>query len=122
MRFLGPVGLLGLYLMLSGQALSASNEDPGGGQEDDRLTRLGDPEAEAEAPSIVRGSAIARAAPDREDDVAAGDWQLLAGPRLWLVDAAGREVIACDLERTTQVGERVVRCFADHLPRRLARD
>lgn len=122
MRFLGPVALLGFCLILSGQALSASNDDPGGNQDDDRLTSLGDPAAEAEAPSILRGSAIARAAPDRKDGIPPGRWQLLSGPRLWLVDPAGREIVACDLERTTQVGKRVVRCFEDHLPRRLARD
>lgn len=122
MRFLGPVGLLGLCLVLSGQVLGASNEEAGTGQENDRLTSLGDPATEAEAPSILRGSAIPRRAPDPEPAMAPERWQLLAGPRLWLVDPAGREIIACDLERTTQVGERVVRCFEDDLPHRLARD
>ncbi len=35
---------------------------------------------------------------------------LLAGERLWLVDRDRGRILGCRLERTTQVGERRIRC------------
>lgn len=122
MRLLAFVGVLGSCLTLSGQGLSASSDEPGDGQDDGRLTILGDQVAGMEVPSILRGSAIARKAPAPEPAVGAPTWRLLAGRRLWLVDPTGREVVACNLEQTTQVGLRIVRCFEGDLPASIARD
>lgn len=40
----------------------------------------------------------------------------LAGDRLWLVDRERGRLVGCRLERTTQVGERRIRCAERTLP------
>ncbi|HEX6141853.1 MAG TPA: hypothetical protein VFZ01_03990 [Geminicoccaceae bacterium] len=71
-------------------------------------------------PRLLKGSAIKPAVAEPADlERAAPGFQVAAGEDLWLIDAEAGELIACRLLNTSTVGERVIRCFADRLPRRL---
>jgi hypothetical protein len=69
--------------------------------------------------TVLRGSAIAPKAAEPAPAMGAERWQVSSGERLWLTDPATGEVMVCRQARTTQVGERVIRCVAGDLPRRV---
>jgi hypothetical protein len=65
----------------------------------------------AKAPTILRGSAVARQpAPVAAPEVIGSEWQILSGKRLWLVDRTTGDIRSCINQQTTQVGLRVVLC------------
>lgn len=61
---------------------------------------------------LDRGEAPARkASPAPYPQTATTAPQLSSGQNLWIVDEGGKRVKACRLAVTTQIGERVIRCF-----------
>jgi hypothetical protein len=121
-RIFGVIGLLGFCLAVAGPAARAQDGSPANEQTSPRLSVLGDQDAASPTPRILRGSAIPRKAPDPEPVTGPARFSLLAGKRLWLTDPETREVVACALYQTTDVGVRVVRCYRGDLPRSLARN
>jgi hypothetical protein len=69
--------------------------------------------------TVLRGSAIAPKPADSAPAMGAERWQVSSGERLWLTDPATGEVLVCRQARTTQVGERVIRCTQGNLPRHM---
>jgi hypothetical protein len=67
--------------------------------------------------TVLRGSAIAPKAAEPTEAMGAERWQISSGERLWLTDPASGDVMVCRQARTTQVGERVIRCTEGTLPR-----
>ena len=45
-----------------------------------------------------------------------GATRLVAGSRLWLVDAKARRLTTCAARRSAQVGRETIRCFSRDLP------
>jgi hypothetical protein len=92
---------------------------PAGAQESSsRMLTFGDPNRAAGI-TVLRGSAIAPKAAEPARAMGAERWQISSGERLWLTDAKTGEVVVCRQARTTQVGERVIRCVEGDLPRRV---
>ena len=71
---------------------------------------------------VLYGAPFVRKVAEPAQAMGPGRWQALAGRNLWLADLAGGEVVTCRLFRTTQVRQRVVRCFEGDLPRSIAAD
>lgn len=67
--------------------------------------------------TVLRGSAIAPKPAEPARPMGAERWQVSSGERLWLTDPHTGEVLVCRQARTTQVGERVIRCTEGDLPR-----
>jgi hypothetical protein len=83
-----------------------------------RMLTFGD-QNRAAGVTVLRGSAIAPKAAEPARGMAAERWQVSSGERLWLTDTETGEVMVCRQARTTQVGERVIRCTEGDLPRRV---
>ena len=81
-----------------------------------RMLAFGDQDRAAGV-TVLRGSAIAPKAAEPARAMGAERWQVSSGERLWLTDPATGEVLVCRQARTTQVGERVIRCTQGNLPR-----
>ena len=64
---------------------------------------------------VGRGEPLAIQPPKADLSADAPDW-VTSGRRLWMVDAENRRLRVCVLDRTTQVGERVIRCRERDLP------
>jgi hypothetical protein len=108
---------LGFCLTTTVSVAAAQDNPPADQQTRSRLSALGDQGTTGEPPRVLHGSAVARGAPDPEPVSGLTGFSLLAGKRLWLADPDSGEVIACALYNTTDVGERVVRCYEGELPR-----
>jgi hypothetical protein len=90
---------------------------PAGAQESSsRMLTFGD-QNRAAGVTVLRGSAIAPRAAEPARAMGAERWQISSGERLWLTDPETGEVMVCRQARTTQVGERVIRCAEGNLPR-----
>ena len=72
---------------------------------------LSAPDQPADAPLILRGSAVG---PKRAPEVrpSAVRWQIVAGRRLWLVDPVTKDLRTCAVRATTQVGIKEIRCLS----------
>jgi hypothetical protein len=67
--------------------------------------------------TVVRGQPAARVAEARERSVTRYKFgRTVAGDTLWIVDTKTERLLACELRRTTQVGERRIRCVERALP------
>jgi hypothetical protein len=77
---------------------------------------LGQRDAAAPAPTILRGSAVEPAAA-RAAEPALQGWQIVAGKRLWLVDPETAEVRSCVNRDTSTVGVREIECTSGELGR-----
>ncbi len=64
----------------------------------------------AKAPTILRGSAVARKPVAVAPEVIGSDWQVIAGKNVWLVDRTTGAIRSCINQQTTQVGLREVLC------------
>jgi hypothetical protein len=120
-RVFDILGALGLCLAMTTSAAGAQGSLVADEQARSRLSVLSDPDTARAAPQVLRGSAIARRAPDPAPVTGPARFSLQAGKRLWLTDPESREVIACALYNTSEVGVRVVRCYEGDLPRSVAR-
>lgn len=110
MRFSAAIVGLGMCLMAGG---------PAGAQESSaRMITFGDQDRAAGV-TVLRGSAIAPKPVEPARPTGAKRWQVSSGERLWLTDPQTGEVLVCRQARTTQVGERVIRCTEGDLPRRV---
>jgi hypothetical protein len=104
--------MMALVLVAAGLALPAAHGTAGG-----RLVVPAEVAREpGDPPRVLRGSAIAPR-PLAADLPPPRDWQVAAGQRLWLVDAAQGDVVACRLRATSTVGRRVIACVSGDLPR-----
>ena len=121
-RVFGILGALGLCLAMTTSVAGAEDRPAADEQARSRLSVLGVSDTARAAPHVLRGSAIARKAPDPAPVTGPARFSLLAGKRLWLTDPESRKVIACALYNTSDVGVRVVRCFEGELPRSVARN
>jgi hypothetical protein len=116
------LAVLGFCLLAAASVAAAQDRAGVDQQTRSRLSVLGDQGEAGEPPRVLHGSAIARMAPDPEPVAGLTRFSVLAGKRLWLTDPESGEVIACALYNTTDVGERVVRCYEGELPRSVAQD
>jgi hypothetical protein len=116
------LAVLGFCLLATASVAAAQDRAGVDQQTRSRLSVLGDQGEAGEPPRVLHGSAIARKAPDPKPVTGPARFSLLAGKRLWLTDPGSREVIACALYNTTDVGVRVVRCYEGELPRSVAQD
>ena len=92
---------------------------PADAQESSRMLTFGNQDRAAGV-TVLRGSAIApKAAEPARAMGGAERWQVSSGERLWLTDPETGEVLVCRQARTTQVGQRVIRCTEGDLPRRV---
>jgi hypothetical protein len=90
---------------------------PAGAQESSaRMLTFGD-QNRAAGITVLRGSASAPKAAEPARAMGTERWQISSGERLWLTDPETGEVMVCRQARTTQVGERVIRCTEGDLPR-----
>lgn len=64
---------------------------------------------------VVRGAPVVTHPPKQAIFTVVPD-VVAAGRRIWMIDAEAGRLKTCALRRTTQVGERVIRCFARDLP------
>jgi hypothetical protein len=64
---------------------------------------------------VVRGAPVVTHPPKQEVFTAVPD-MVAAGRQIWLIDAEAGRLKNCGLYRTTQVGERIIRCFSRDLP------
>ena len=64
---------------------------------------------------VVRGTPVVAQPPKQEVFAAVPD-VVAAGWRIWMIDAKAGRLKTCSEWRTTQVGERVIRCLARDLP------
>jgi hypothetical protein len=110
MRLSAVIAGLGVCLMAGVQA--------GAQESSSRMLTFGNQDRAAGV-TILRGSAIAPKAAEPAPAMVAERWQVSSGERLWLTDPATGEVMVCRQARTTQVGERVIRCVAGDMPRRV---
>ena len=72
---------------------------------------LSAPDQPADAPLILRGSAIGPR-PLSEMRPSAARWQIAAGRRLWLVDPATEDLRTCAVRKTSTVGVKEIRCLS----------
>jgi hypothetical protein len=121
-RVFGLLGALALCLAVSVSTADAQDSTSANERKDSRLSLLGEPDTARAAPHVLRGSALPRKAPDPAPATGPTRFSLQAGKRLWLTDPESREVIACALYNTAEVGVRVVRCYEGKLPRSVARN
>jgi hypothetical protein len=110
MRLSAAIVGRGVCLMAGGSA--SAQESPS------RMLTFGNQDRAAGV-TVLRGSAIAPKAAEPAPAMGAERWQVSSGERLWLTDPATGEVMICRQARPTQVGERVIRCVAGDLPRRV---
>lgn len=108
-------GMMALALMLVAAGLVLPAQDVAG----ERLVvppeiarEPGDP------PRVLRGSAIPPR-PLAADLPPPRRWEVAAGQRLWLVDPAHGEIVACRLRATSTVGRRVIACVSRDFPARM---
>ena len=64
---------------------------------------------------VVRGAPIVTHPPKQEIFTPVPD-MVAGGRQIWMIDAEAERLKTCGLYRTTQVGERVIRCFSRDLP------
>jgi hypothetical protein len=64
---------------------------------------------------VARGAPVVTQPPKHETFAAVPD-VVAAGWRIWMIDAKAGRLKTCSEWRTTQVGERVIRCIARDLP------
>ena len=81
-----------------------------------RIVIFEGPSGEAQAaPRILRGSAI-KPKPAPEDISPLAQAQIASGRRLWLVDRASGQLLACERNFGVDVGSRFIRCTPGLLP------
>jgi hypothetical protein len=106
-HWLGTVAAVGFLAVAAVQAGAAESSTA-------RILTFGDAAANAEAPVILRGSAVTPQ-PAPTVTPAGQRYQVAAGRRLWFFDPVTQDIRSCINQQTSTVGLRIVRCYGGSL-------
>ena len=70
------------------------------------------PSSSVQRVSVFRGEGLDEPKASHAAPSAEPTWAVVGGDRLWIVDTADGQIVACYLVSTTQVSERAIRCVA----------